>query len=264
MMHATHISVNELLIAYLQPQSITRITNYVRLSHNLQWLPTKFYNIERTISPQSIFLANDVFPLWLDYSSLTISSSIQKSDRYIYIMGYYHDRTFNQIIVYFDGASRNYPHGPAGCGWVICEMDDDGADGDFIKQGKTYLGHNGISHNQAKYQGLYEALKYLVVWNISCHKLYIRGDSQIVINQLVDVAPETYQKRSNSSSSSNHNNNNNNNIVVDCHYEKVVNMLEQIQIADPNFIKYTHIDRCRNDVADELANNAIDDWLLYQ
>jgi len=143
---------------------------------------------------------------------------------------------YHRIIVYFDGASRNNPRGPAGCGWVMYEMDDDGADSDFIASGKEYLGYN-VSNNQAEYQGLYEALEYLVNYYVSCHGLYIRGDSQIVINQLDGI----YQVRSD-------------NIIG--YYNDVQRLLGDI---DFNFVKYTHIDRCRNDAADDLANNAIDE-----
>ena len=142
----------------------------------------------------------------------------------------------NRIIIYFDGASRNNPRGPAGCGWIMYEMDCDGADRDFIASGKAFLGYN-VSNNQAEYQGLYEALEYLVDCGISCDNLYIRGDSQIVINQLEGV----YQVRSG-------------NIIG--YYNDVNRMLSNL---DCNFIKYTHIDRSRNDEADELANDAIDE-----
>ncbi len=150
-------------------------------------------------------------------------------------MSYYH-----RIIIYFDGASRNNPHGPAGCGWVMYEMDDYGADGDFIASGKDYLGYN-ISNNQAEYEGLYKALDFMLNWNISCHGLYIRGDSQIVINQLSGF----YQVRSGN--------------IID-YFNDVNNTLDAI---DHNFVRFTHIDRSRNDHADELANEAIGDEMYY-
>jgi ribonuclease HI len=145
---------------------------------------------------------------------------------------------YNRIIIYFDGASRNNPRGPAGCGWIMYEMDCDGADQDFIASGKKFLGYN-VSNNQAEYQGLYEALEYLVDYGVSCGNLYIRGDSQIVINQLEGV----YQVRSG-------------NIIG--YYNDVQRMLSSVDCC--NCIKYNHIDRSRNDEADELANDAIDGY----
>jgi len=146
-------------------------------------------------------------------------------------MGQYYER----IIVYFDGASRNNPRGPAGCGWVMYEMDDNGAEGIFIESGKKFLGYN-VSNNQAEYQGLYQALEYLKDYDISCYRLYIRGDSEVVLKQLEGI----YQVRSN-------------NIIN--YYNDVVDMLGEI---DYTHIKYTHIDRSRNSYADELAIDAID------
>lgn len=114
-------------------------------------------------------------------------------------------------------------------------MDYDGADSDYILDGNEYLGYN-VSNNQAEYQGLYRALEDIYDRDISCHGLYIRGDSQIVINQLDGF----YQVRSD-------------NIIG--YYNDVQNMLGML---DYNFVKFTHIDRSRNWIADELANEAID------
>lgn len=143
---------------------------------------------------------------------------------------------YHRIIVYFDGASKNNPRGPAGCGWLMYEMDCNGSDSNFIAQGKNFLGYN-VSNNQAEYQGLCDALEYLYENSITCHGLYIRGDSQVVLNQLDGV----YQVRSN-------------NIIG--YYNSVQSMLGLI---DYNFIKYVHIDRFRNYEADQLANDSINE-----
>jgi ribonuclease HI len=142
---------------------------------------------------------------------------------------------YHRLIIYFDGASRHNPQGPAGCGWAIYEMNYHGADGIRIASGNSYLGYN-ISNNQAEYEGLEGALTYMIDNNIRCHGLYIRGDSQIVINQLDGC----YQVRSGN---------------ITEYYNTVVYKIRQI---DKHFVKYTHIDRSRNTEADELANNAID------
>eukprot|EP00536_Pseudo-nitzschia_multiseries_P018981 jgi/Psemu1/316537/fgenesh1_kg.3523_\ len=143
---------------------------------------------------------------------------------------------YYRIIVYFDGASRHNPHGPAGCGWVIYEMDDNGSEGCVIARGRQYLGYN-VSNNQSEYRGLLDALDYLYRNQINCFGLYIRGDSEIVIKQLEG----TYQVRSH-------------NIIPD--YNAVQASLGYI---DYDFVKYTHICRSRNDEADRLANEAIDE-----
>mmetsp|Transcript_12834 Transcript_12834/g.32339 ORF Transcript_12834/g.32339 Transcript_12834/m.32339 type:complete len:149 (+) Transcript_12834:1820-2266(+) len=143
---------------------------------------------------------------------------------------------YHRVIIYFDGASRNNPHGPAGCGWVMYEMDSHGADGGFIASGNQYLGYD-VSNNQAEYGGLEKALRYMLEDGINCHGLYIRGDSQIVINQLDGI----YEVRSN-------------NIIP--HFNQVGDLLDEI---DCQFVKYTHICRSRNGYADSLANEAIDD-----
>ena len=142
---------------------------------------------------------------------------------------------YHRLVIYFDGAARNNPHGPAGCGWALYEMDNHGTDGNLIASGKKYLGFN-ISNNQAEYDGLYYALEYLSKNCITCHGLYIRGDSELVINQLNG----TYQTRSQN--------------IIDC-LNDVMNMLGDV---DYTFVKCTHIDRSRNHKADSLANDAID------
>jgi ribonuclease HI len=142
---------------------------------------------------------------------------------------------YNRLIVYFDGASRNNPRGPAGCGWELWEMDYHGADSRNIACGQKYLGYN-VSNNQAEYEGLEAALTYMNANNIRCNGLDIRGDSQIVLKQLEGF----YKVRSQ-------------NIIG--YYNAVVSELERL---DWNFLNYTHIDRSLNSDADALANDAID------
>lgn len=143
---------------------------------------------------------------------------------------------YHRLIVYFDGASRRNPHGPAGCGWTLYEMNDNGADSRRIKRGQKYLGYN-YSNNQAEYEGLASALNYIEENNISCYGLYIRGDSKLVINQL----DGEYRVRSPN--------------LRNC-YNRIQDLIETI---DMTFRKYTHIDRSKNCEADELANDAIND-----
>ena len=144
---------------------------------------------------------------------------------------------YDRVILYFDGASRHNPHGPAGCGWALYEMDDNGAiRGYAISSGKRYLGHN-VSNNQAEYQGLTEALHGMYNRGISCGGLYIRGDSSIVINQINKV----YQVRSDN---------------VRPYYDDAMTELEHF---DCNYWRANWVPRMKNQFADQLANEAIDE-----
>ena len=132
---------------------------------------------------------------------------------------------------------RHNPHGPAGCGFVLYEMDqycNDGK-GDLIDHGQHYLGYN-ISNNQAEYQGLIDGLE-CIADNYSCDGLYIRGDSEIVINQVKGV----YAVRSP-------------NIIP--YYNDLMCELGNLEIE---FYSAQHIPRHENCEADELANRAIDE-----
>lgn len=147
---------------------------------------------------------------------------------------------YHRLIIYFDGASRHNPHGPAGCGWSLYEMNDDGADAYRIARGQKYLGYH-ISNNQAEYSGLEDALDYLICNNISCNGLYIRGDSEVVIKQLEG------EYRVNSPN-------------ITGYYDSVMDNLSYI---DKNFVVYRHVARSRNFEADSLANDAINERESY-
>ena len=142
---------------------------------------------------------------------------------------------YNRVILYFDGASRSNPHGPAGCGWVLYSMDHNGADDFEIASGREYLGYN-VSNNQAEYQGLIEGLKYMCENDISCNGLYIRGDAEIVVLQM----DGQYQVRSP-------------NIVP--YYKEAQDSLHYVSF---NHWRINHISRARNWRADQLANDAIE------
>jgi ribonuclease HI len=146
-------------------------------------------------------------------------------------MTYYH-----RVILYFDGASRNNPHGPAGCGWVLREMDRHGTDGDYIASGKRYLGYN-VSNNQAEYEGLTEGLDYISDY-IECDGLYIRGDAEIVVRQMMGE----YEVRSPN---------------IRPYYNDAQSSLARVCC---DFYYFRHVSRCANWEADELANEAIGDY----
>ena len=141
---------------------------------------------------------------------------------------------YDRLVIYFDGASKNNPRGPAGCGWLIYEMDEYGTNSYRIASGQNYLGYN-VSNNQAEYSGLDAALEYLIDECISCNGLYIRGDSEIVLKQLEGY----YQVRSP-------------NIIE--YYNHVVSYFHSIP---HHYIRYKHIDRYSNYEADQNANQAI-------
>jgi ribonuclease HI len=98
------------------------------------------------------------------------------------------------------------------------------------------LGYN-ISNNQAEYQGLIDGLDYMYDNGISCCDLFIRGDSEIIINQMIGRY-----------------NVNSPNIIP--YYNEARNSLESINCNSYNF---RHIRRNENWEADSLANDAIDD-----
>lgn len=140
---------------------------------------------------------------------------------------------YKRVILYFDGASRNNPSGPAGCGWVLYEMDQCGAEVSRIDEERVYLGY-GVSNNQAEYEGLVTGLEYIRD-NIDCDRLYIRGDSEIVIRQMEGE----YQVRSPN---------------IQPYYENAKDALNGINCC---YYTFKHISRDRNSEADQLANDAI-------
>jgi ribonuclease HI len=97
---------------------------------------------------------------------------------------------YNRVVLYFDGASRNNPQGPAAYGWVLHQMNEHGADDGRIASDSQFLGYN-VSSNQAEYAGLVAGLSYIRD-NIQCKVLYIRGDSELVVKQMTG----DYQVRS--------------------------------------------------------------------
>eukprot|EP00957_Ditylum_brightwellii_P202274 15329414-Ditylum_brightwellii.AAC.1 len=95
--------------------------------------------------------------------------------------------TYNpKLVLCFDGASQNKPHGPAGCGWALYKMDKNGAVRDWVAQDSIYLGYD-VSNNQAEYEGLSRGVQYMRNNDITCDGLYVRGDSEVVIKQLAGI-----------------------------------------------------------------------------
>ncbi|CAJ1944593.1 unnamed protein product [Cylindrotheca closterium] len=144
---------------------------------------------------------------------------------------------YNRLIIYFDGASKSNPYGPAGFGWTLYEMNRQGNHGMRIANGQGYLGYH-ITNNQAEYEGLESALAYIKDKDIGCTTLHIRGDSELVIEQISGK----YRVRSKN--------------LID-HVKSVKSKLKSLET---NFddVKYNRIDRGQNEEADKLANDAIE------
>jgi ribonuclease HI len=110
-------------------------------------------------------------------------------------------------------------------------MNRHGTDAARIASGSKYLGFY-VTSNQAEYEGLVAGLSY-VRDNIICGSLYIRGDSQVVINHMRGE----YDVRSN-------------NLVS--HHKKAKAILQEMVC---NIHYFRHINRERNREADQLANS---------
>lgn len=127
--------------------------------------------------------------------------------------------------LYTDGACRGNP-GPGGAGSVIRD-----GDGSVIGTCKKYLGR--CTNNEAEYQALIMGMEEAV--RRGCSRLDIFLDSELVVRQIGGA----YRIRSK-------------NLIKYIH--RVKNLLSLFQ-------DYTiaHIDRSLNQMADRLANEAIDE-----
>ena len=87
------------------------------------------------------------------------------------------------VTAYFDGACEpTNPGGHCTDSFVIYENDK------RIYEYTEYIGSGpGMSNNVAEYQGVYNALKYLIQHNLAKNKINIYGDSKLVINQMKGI-----------------------------------------------------------------------------
>lgn len=130
--------------------------------------------------------------------------------------------------VYFDGASRGNP-GKAGAGIVVINDRDE-----IVGKICSYLGEK--TNNQAEYLAVLLALDYLQANDINDKTIELIGDSQLVIKQLRGE----YKIKN----------------------EKLKDLYWQIRehIVNSGFnIKFSHVKREKNKLADEMANKALDD-----
>lgn len=133
--------------------------------------------------------------------------------------------TESEVTVYTDGASRGNP-GLAGIGLVFF-----GSDGQEIKRVHRFLGTT--TNNVAEYIALLTALEQAQAMNIG--RLNVFSDSELMVRQMNGE----YRVRD----------------------EKLVPLYEQVwQLASRlQKVTYTHVPRGRNKIADQLANQAIDE-----
>jgi|TARA_Y100000389_G_C17444546_1_gene510751 ribonuclease HI len=133
-------------------------------------------------------------------------------------------------ILMFDGGSRGNP-GPSGCGYVLMNSDET----EIIAKGSEFIGKN--TNNYAEYMGMILGIEKALELNI--RNLIVKGDSQLVIKQMLK---EYSVKAPNLIPLYNHGN----------------NLISRFQD-----IKFFHIKRNLNTIADKLANEAMDqekDW----
>src|SRR6056297_428672 len=129
--------------------------------------------------------------------------------------------------IYTDGASRGNP-GDSAYGFAILKDDD------ILSKGNGYLGEK--TNNKAEYIAFLEGLKKLLELDIN-KNVIIYMDSQLIVRQIKGV----YKIR---------------NKKLKEYYKKIVKLLDKIENWN---IK--HINREENEIADKLANDAIDSYL---
>ena len=141
-----------------------------------------------------------------------------------------------KIILYFDGASRGNP-GIAGAGAYLCT---EPFNNKYEWKLRKFLGNK--TNNQAEYYGIIIGLNKvieLIEGNIfSISELVIRGDSQLIIRQLNGQ----YKVKSKN--------------IVDLFSQSKI-LLSKIKYYGIKF-RVEHIYRTLNKIADQLANQGID------
>lgn len=131
------------------------------------------------------------------------------------------------LIVYTDGASRGNP-GPASYGYVIQEKG-----GAILHQAGKTLGVT--TNNVAEYNGALAALTYIKErWGSEVTNIELRADSRLVIEQLAG----RFKMKS-------------------PHLRLIFEQIKKIE-AEIAPIKFTHVPRAENFIADRLANQALD------
>lgn len=138
----------------------------------------------------------------------------------------------NLISIFCDGGSRGNP-GPAASAFIV--YDPTGA---IVHEQGFYLGV--ATNNQAEYQAVLEALKYLTTHYLSHYSqpttIHFYLDSELVVKQLTGVykiKDPTLQKK----------------------YTQIKTIIHNSNFIIPNF---SHIPREKNFMADKLVNSTLD------
>jgi len=136
-----------------------------------------------------------------------------------------------EFITYTDGGSRGNP-GPAGAGWIITD-----GSGKTLKKDSAYLGEQ--TNNWAEYEAVIRAFKELKKLvpkdKRRTANIELRLDSELVARQLL----HEYQVKDE---------------PLQLQYMQIHNM----RIADFPNVTITHVPREENNLADGLANEAMD------
>jgi len=130
--------------------------------------------------------------------------------------------------VYFDGASRSNP-GPASYGGVIYDPD-----GNEIANYKKYIGKH--TNNVAEYLGCFHGIQACIQEGIK--NVIIYGDSKLVVEQVSG----RWKVRSDN-------------------IKPIYNEIKKVLATKPfDKIEFKHVRRNKNKRADELANQALDEY----
>ncbi|MDP3645926.1 MAG: ribonuclease HI family protein [bacterium] len=142
-----------------------------------------------------------------------------------------------KIIIYTDGGARGNP-GLAGAGYVFMEGDLSKGSGQakVIHEGKKFLGDN-ITNNWAEYEAVALALKEAGAQGLDKKSIEIRMDSQLVVEQLSG-----------------------NWKIKDAGLKKQATKV-RVLLAKFSEYKFVHVPREKNEEADRLVNEAIDEAL---
>ena len=130
-----------------------------------------------------------------------------------------------QILIYTDGGARGNP-GPAGAGAVVYSGEE------VLAEVSEYLGEQ--TNNYAEYEAIILALQKCIDLGLNKNEVELRADSKLAVEQLSGnwkVKNENVRKQ----------------------FVKVQALLKEFAN-----IKFVHVPREQNKVADALANKAMD------
>jgi len=130
-----------------------------------------------------------------------------------------------QAKLFTDGGARGNP-GPAATAFVICKMDDS-----VVEKSGKYIGQT--TNNQAEYQALLSGLGRCL--ELGVEELEVYMDSELVVKQLHGL----YRVK---------------NSELKPHFQAV-----QIMMPEFKSIKFTHVPRALNKLADAELNRVLDE-----